>query len=205
MGLEGAVVSQIAGLIEERSLVILAGAGISFAPPACAPLFRPLRDSLLKALTLSVEEELTPELAAKCAALFDAANYPRSSQEPPPEVLFEACEGVLGDGLFDLLRVLLESPAPNAQHEFVAQLCARGLPLLITTNFERCFELAVEATGRRPRVCADGASMEASVEEAVNGARRCRAADLEAARHAGSRFGEHDPRDALAGTGRNQG
>ena len=161
--------SEIARQIESRSLVILAGAGISFAPPACAPLFRPLRDNLLKALTLSVEAELTPELVAQCNTLFDAANYPRSAQEPPPEVLFESCRGVLGDALFDLLRVLLESPAPNTQHEFVAQLCARGLPLLITTNFERCFELAIEATGRRPRICADGSTIQGSVAEAVSG------------------------------------
>jgi hypothetical protein len=169
--MEADVIAEIARLVEAGELAILAGAGISFAPPACAPLFRPLRDTLLKALTQSVDNELTPELVAQCESLFDAANYPRLAVEPPPEVLFESCKGLLGNALFELLRVLLDSPDPNTQHEFVAQLCNRGIPLLITTNFERCFEIAIERTGRQPRVCPDGASMHASVEGAVKGRR----------------------------------
>jgi hypothetical protein len=162
--------NDIARLVEAGEPAILAGAGISFAPPACAPLFRPLRDTLLKALTQSVDNELTPELVAQCESLFDAANYPRLAVEPPPEVLFESCKDLLGNALFELLRVLLDSPDPNTQHEFVAQLCNRGIPL-ITTNFERCFEIAIERTGQQPRVCPDGGTMQGSAEETAKGRR----------------------------------
>lgn len=44
--------------VADHGLGVLAGAGVSFAPPACAPLFRPLRDGLLQRLSDSLSDTL---------------------------------------------------------------------------------------------------------------------------------------------------
>lgn len=153
--------------LEADGLAVLAGAGISLAPPACAPLFRPLRDSLLETLSGSLADTLDESILESCRSLFSAEKKVRRDVEPVPEVLFEALHGILNDQLFDALRILLELPAPNAQHCFIANLANHGLQVLITTNFENGFELALRAAGFQVEVCADGASISQSLHNTV--------------------------------------
>src|SRR5437016_626123 len=110
-------ITDLVAHIEAHKLAVLAGAGISFAPPTCAPLFRPLRDMILRALTESLQRELSPAILQHCGTLFNASQYPRNPQEPPPEVLFEAFHSVLGASLIEILRLMLTSN-PNTQHKF---------------------------------------------------------------------------------------
>jgi tetratricopeptide (TPR) repeat protein len=149
--------------IEADGIAVLAGAGLSLAPPACAPLFRSLRDSLLETLSESLTGTLDESIIDACRSLFNGKSEVRRDVEPVPEVLFEALYSILHDRLFDALRVFLELPVPNANHCFVADLANHGLRLLITTNFENGFEQALHAAGFQIEVCADGTSISESL------------------------------------------
>jgi len=147
--------------IRRNDLVVLAGAGISFAPPSCAPLFRQLRDDLLRAFTISLKGYIPEDIEQTCQQLFHTADSPRGPNEPVPEVLFEALDNVLD--LCHLLRIQLLGGYPNAQHRFIAGLLGRGIRLLITTNFDNYFEQALINLNRQSLVCSDGKSIRASV------------------------------------------
>ena len=153
--------------INSQNLVVLAGAGISLAPPSCAPLFRPLRDELLQSIIASLEGKLPDNVVAASSELFDSSKYPRSPNEPVPEVLFENLLVALKSELFTALRILLEGGGPNNQHRFFASLLGQGLPLLITTNFEDNFEQALSELSRKVIVCADGPAIKASLTNIV--------------------------------------
>jgi hypothetical protein len=59
------VLNQLAADIEADGFALLAGAGVSVAAPACAPLFRPLRDGLLQRLCDSLEGSLSATPACR--------------------------------------------------------------------------------------------------------------------------------------------
>lgn len=155
----------LAKYIRRNDLVVLAGAGISFAPPSCAPLFRKLRDDLLRAFTISLKGHISEHIEEACRQLFHTADSPRGSNEPVPEVLFEALDTILPSDLYRLLRIQLLRGYPNAQHRFVAGLLGRGIRLLITTNFEDYFEQALKDLKRTHQVFPEGKSIRASARQ----------------------------------------
>jgi tetratricopeptide (TPR) repeat protein len=163
-------IDSLCSRIRKNELIVLVGAGISYAPPSCAPLFRPLRDQLLHTIVESLDGHLPKRIVSIASQLFDASKYPRSPSEPVPEVLFESLHTVLKGDLFSALRILLADGAPNPQHQFLAALFGRGIRLLITTNFEDCFEQALRRAGREFAVCADEPSISSSMEKMANAA-----------------------------------
>lgn len=165
MRLDNAALNLLAHDLKVDGLAVLAGAGMSLAPPACAPLFRPLRDALVSVLSESLSAVLDPSVIARCQLLFSGSTEVRRGVEPVPEVLFEALHSALHEQLFDALRILLGLSAPNIHHQFIADLTNHGLQLLITTNFEDGFEQAFGATGRPFEVCADGSGISRSFSD----------------------------------------
>jgi tetratricopeptide (TPR) repeat protein len=159
------VLNLLARDLKVNGIALLAGAGVSLAPPACAPLFRPLRDGLLRTLSESLAGTLEKSVLERCRLLFSGDSDVRRGIEPVPEVLFEALHDTLQDQLFGALRILLDLPAPNSNHRFAADLANHGLRVLITTNFEDGFEQAFRATGCSFTVCADGQTISRSLSD----------------------------------------
>ena len=168
MAFDQQILSLLASDLETHGLAVLAGAGVSLAPPACAPMFRPLRDSLIEGLLNSLSGAVEASLLEKCHSLFDGESDLRRGIEPVPEVLFESIHAILSDRLFDALRILLQLPAPNSNHCFLANLTDHGLRVLITTNFENGFEQALEKLDLPFEVCADGPTISDSISRIVS-------------------------------------
>lgn len=171
--IDGAVIEALTGACREGRLVVFAGAGVSAAPPTEAPLFRPMRRDMLNALLTTLEGALPEEIRGQAGRSFEPGARSGRTVEPAPEVLFQALRTGLGDRLFAALRTQLATGDYNMQHAFFAGLLASGaLELLVTTNFDNCFESAVAETGAPLRVCADGAGMRASLEAVLDRRRK---------------------------------
>lgn len=80
--------AELRDLLASGQLVVFAGAALSLAPPACAPLFRPLRSMLYDELAGSLSGDLPDALRLAPERLFDAAGRLRHGVEPAPEILF---------------------------------------------------------------------------------------------------------------------
>ena len=154
--------AELRELLAAGQLVVFAGAALSVAPPACAPLFRPLRSMLYDELAGSLSGDLPGALLLDPERLFDAAGRLRHGVEPAPEILFEA----LDVGAFPLYLLLAEAVGvsdPNYAHRVLAGWLGSACPLVITTNFDRGIEDAAGALGKQPVVAAAGETISGSL------------------------------------------
>jgi hypothetical protein len=154
--------AELRELLTSGQLVVFAGAGLSLAPPACAPLFRPLRSMLYEELSGSLSGDLPGALLLPPERLFDEAGRLRGGVEPAPEVLFEALD-TLTVPLHHLLEDAVGVSQPSLAHHVLAGWLGRTCPLVITTNFDRGIEDGAEALGKQPAVAATGDAMKGSL------------------------------------------
>ena len=111
--------AELRELLTSGQLVVFAGAGLSLAPPACAPLFRPLRSMLYEELSGSLSGDLPGALLLPPERLFDEAGRLRGGVEPAPEVLFEALD-TLTVPVHHLLEDAVGVSQPNLAHHVLA-------------------------------------------------------------------------------------
>jgi|GEM_PF-1903808 len=146
----------VAALLQRRQPVLfLCGAGISYAPPASAPLWPALRDGLLAAFLerLAAAGHLTEQEVKKTlASVADLATTNKLWIKP--EVAMHWFHRTFRDELFGAFSVLQQG-TPNSNHQILAALAKGGfISSLLTTNFDLYLESALAAVRADFRVFA---------------------------------------------------
>ena len=133
-------------------LVVLAGAGVSMAAPASLPGWLELNRMVLGALMQRLGEYT--ERQAELEQLLGLLIKRRDEQRVfPPEYQAQVMEEQIGLDYFHALQAL-DVPQRNAAHETLAALAAAGyVAAIVTTNFDRLIEGALESRGVPHRVC----------------------------------------------------
>ncbi len=132
-------------LLQKRQPVLfLCGAGISYAPPACAPLWPSLRDGLLTAFLqrLANTGHLTDDEVR--TTLESVANLAKKNKLwIKPEVAMQWFHRTFHDELYGAFSVLQQG-SPNSNHQILAALAKNGsISSLLTTNFDLYLENAL--------------------------------------------------------------
>jgi hypothetical protein len=110
-------------------LALFVGAGVSIAPPTRLPSFQELRDETLAGLIQGLElEDLSKDRVSQITT--------------KPELLLQTMWDYYGETVNPIEG--FGNVPPNENHHLIAAACSRGVRLVITTNFDRCIERALE-------------------------------------------------------------
>lgn len=129
----------------ERGVVVLAGAGVSADPPAALPGWLALNDAIAGSLAEKVGGDI--DRRAWTTSVADRIATRRRDGTFPPEYQAQILEEVCGMTYFEALTTL-DVTQYNQAHDGIAALAQSGaLRAVITTNFDRLIELALEDRG----------------------------------------------------------
>jgi tetratricopeptide (TPR) repeat protein len=134
-------------------LVILAGAGISMPPPSVLPGWTAFNDAVLGALARRAEQTTGGALPAG-ETMFGLRTLRDQTGALPIDFQAQLMEEECGPDYFRVLQAI-DTEATNPCHEAVAALAAGGvLKAIVTTNFDRLIERALDARRVTHRVFA---------------------------------------------------
>jgi tetratricopeptide (TPR) repeat protein len=147
----------IASLVHQaraQRLVILAGAGVSMGAPSSLPGWRDLNSMILSAVAGRVRGYFDgrPEVEHLLEALVQRRDvHGTFAPDYQAQIMEEQC----GVTYFRALQAV-DVEQRNASHEAIAALAAAGhVAAVVTTNFDRLLEQALEALGIPARVYAN--------------------------------------------------
>ena len=126
-------------------LVVFAGAGVSAGKPSALPGWRQLNEEIVGALrtrlaTAVERQDWLKDVALRVGGLRDAGRF-------PPDYQAQIIEEMCGDRYFRALQAL-DVDVVNGGHEGIAAMAeARALRAVVTTNFDRLTEIALERHG----------------------------------------------------------
>jgi tetratricopeptide (TPR) repeat protein len=122
--------------ILDGQLVIFCGAGISFAPPSNAPLWRPMQEFILEAAVERVVKMGAAWSQPYPRLMCDFVKHPALARVAP-EVLFQVVQSTLGSDQLLSLVSCVGLGLPNKNHRAIASLAAMGsVVAIVTTNFD---------------------------------------------------------------------
>lgn len=128
--IKGSLVEELSTALK-NPIIIFAGAGVSIPAPTCAPSWWTLTQDILE------------NFFGRAPDLEDLGNL-RFKIDRQPEEVFENFSNILDDRFFTVFKVLDEGN-PNGNHITIARLMKEGkIYAVITTNFDRFFEQALE-------------------------------------------------------------
>ena len=133
-----------------HGLVVLAGAGVSMGPPSSLPGWTDINDAFLDNLGLLLARHTDGEVG------YDIAHFVLERRDAAavvqPDLQAQLAEESLSERYFGLFEPL-DIETWNDGHAAIAALAATGLlRAVVTTNFDRLIELAVDAAGARATV-----------------------------------------------------
>ncbi len=147
------VIESLAEHARAERLVILAGAGVSMGAPSSLPGWNDLNSMILSAVAGRVRSYFCgrPELDQLLQSLIDRRDqHGTFAPDYQAQIMEEQC----GVAYFRALQAL-DVEERNAGHDAIAALAAAGLvAAIVTTNFDRLLERALEAKGVSIRVYA---------------------------------------------------
>ena len=126
-------------------VVVFAGAGVSAGKPSALPGWRQLNEEILGALRMRLataveRQDWLKDVALRVGGLRDAGQF-------PPDYQAQIIEEMCGDRYFRALQAL-DVDLVNGGHEGIAAMAeARALRAVVTTNFDRLTEIALERHG----------------------------------------------------------
>ncbi|HEY1242837.1 MAG TPA: SIR2 family protein [Bryobacteraceae bacterium] len=126
-------------------VVVFAGAGISAGPPSSLPGWKPLNAAVFRALRARLEAGIQQfdwleELERSIEAVRDKDRF-------PPDYQAQVIEEMCGVRYFQGLQSL-DVSVTNAAHDGIAALAAAGaVQAVVTTNFDRLIERALDRSG----------------------------------------------------------
>jgi len=136
----------VASAAREPGLVVLAGAGVSMAPPSSLPGWLDLNHMVLDALVrrLGEYDDRKDDLEQFEQLLLDRRDNQRVF---PPEYQAQVMDEQIGLTYFEALQAL-DVPQRNATHGALAALASAGyIRAIVTTNFDRLIEAALADAG----------------------------------------------------------
>ena len=126
-------------------VVVFAGAGVSAGKPSALPGWRQLNEEIVGALRTRLEtaverQDWLRDVALRVGGLRDAGQF-------PPDCQAQIIEEMCGDRYFRALQAL-DVDLVNGGHEGIAAMAeASALRAVVTTNFDRLTEIALERCG----------------------------------------------------------
>ncbi len=142
----------LAASARASKLVVFAGAGVSMAPPSSLPNWWAINEAVLAALARRITVFTDAEFSANVLKQLVATRNENNGFAPDYQA--QIIEDECGLEYFKVLQAL-DTPDINANHVAVARLAAAGhLAAIVTTNFDRLIEHALDAQGVRHRVFA---------------------------------------------------
>ena len=137
--------NKLEGAARQGSLVIFAGAGVSAGAPSSLPGWKPLNAAIFRALRLRLEAGLErTDWLAQSESFLDSE---RRADRFPPDYQAQVIEEMCGERYFRGLQAL-DVHVTNAAHEGIAALTAAGaVRAIVTTNFDRLIEYALDRKG----------------------------------------------------------
>jgi len=121
----------------ENPIIVFVGAGLSIPAPTCAPSWWTLTQELLGSFFAKV---------SKLKEIKDMGDLDFKINRQPEEI-FENYSAILGDRFYEVFSVLQEGHA-NMAHIALARLMKnKMIHSIITTNFDRYLEEALESEG----------------------------------------------------------
>lgn len=126
-------------------IVVLAGAGVSAAPPSALPGWHQLHALIADALCDRIEDYL--ERKGYTEEIRTVIHHRRSADQFPPDYQAQLLAESCGEDYFRALQAL-DISTPNAAHTAIAHLAREGLlRAIVTTNFDRLIEESLETAG----------------------------------------------------------
>src|SRR5262245_15173292 len=153
-----------------HGLVIVAGAGLSMGAPSSLPSWTAINNAFLENLALRLGKHTDGEVG------YDEAEFVLERRETAdvaqPDLQAQLAEESLDEQYFELFKPL-DIATWNDGHAAIAALAATGLlRAVITTNFDRLIELAIDAAGAHANVYCAPDDFERLSNELVDGPAR---------------------------------
>ncbi len=144
---------------ERGEVVVFAGAGVSAGAPSSLPGWSEWNHAIARALRVRLESALDrPNWLQEAVARVDAA---RNADQFPPEYQAQVIAEMCGIRYFEGLKAL-DVDVTNAGHDGIAAMAEGGsLKAIITTNFDRLIEKALQNRGVEFQVARDDAEFRA--------------------------------------------
>ena len=133
-----------------HGLVVVAGAGLSMGPPSSLPGWTAINDAFLESLAMRLARHTDGEVGYDVLGLVVERREEAAAAQP--DLQAQLAEESLGEHYFALFEPL-DIETWNEGHAALAAIAATGLlRAVVTTNFDRLIELALDAAGVRPAV-----------------------------------------------------
>ena len=133
-----------------HGLVVIAGAGLSMGPPSSLPGWTEINDAFLDSLAMRLARHTDGTVGYDVLEL--VLERREAAAAAQPDLQAQLAEESLGEHYFALFEPL-DIETWNDGHAALAACAATGLlRAVVTTNFDRLIELALDAVGVRPAV-----------------------------------------------------
>ena len=130
-----------------HGLVVVAGAGLSMGPPSSLPGWTAINDAFLESLAMRLAVHTDGEVGYDVLEL--VLERRETAAAAQPDLQAQLAEESLGEHYFALFEPL-DIETWNDGHAAIAAFAATGLlRAVVTTNFDRLIELALDAAGVR--------------------------------------------------------
>ena len=134
----------------QHGLVVVAGAGLSMGPPSSLPGWTEINDAFLESLAMRLARHTEFKVGYDVLGL--VLERRETAAAAQPDLQAQLAEESLGEHYFALFEPL-DIETWNDGHAALAAIAATGLlRAVVTTNFDRLIELALDAAGVRPAV-----------------------------------------------------
>lgn len=150
-------------------IIVMAGAGVSAGNPSAIPGWKPLNAAIVRALSHRINSALNRhDWLAEVGSMLDTE---RDADRFPPEYQAQLIEEMCGERYFRGLQAL-NIDIVNSAHDGIAALAAAGaLRAIVTTNFDRLIERALDQRNVSYQVAFDNAGFKEMGERLNEGNR----------------------------------
>lgn len=156
----------LAGDARAHGLVVVAGAGLSMGPPSSLPAWTEINDAFLENLALCLARHTDGEVGYDVLEL--VLERRETAAAAQPDLQAQLAEESLGEHYFAVFEPL-DIETWNDGHAALAALAATGLlRAVVTTNFDRLIELALDEAGVHASVYCAPEDFARLPEELVN-------------------------------------
>lgn len=129
----------------QGEVIVVAGAGVSAGKPSSLPGWKPLNAAIVNVLCRRLEAAIErPDWLSQIVSGIDVE---RKTDRFPPDYQAQLIEEMCGDRYFRALQAL-DVDVINTGHDGIAALAAAGaLKAVVTTNFDKLIEQALDKRG----------------------------------------------------------